>query len=49
MNGEGKEEGKGRLGGFYAYRNTFDDDNVWVEVPKTGMDCSVLSKSVCEC
>lgn len=29
------EEGNGKLGGFYAYRNTFKEGNVWVEVPKT--------------
>jgi hypothetical protein len=26
------------LGSFYAYRNTFNEDNVWVDVPKTGND-----------
>ncbi|KAF4624236.1 hypothetical protein G7Y89_g13937 [Cudoniella acicularis] len=37
MNGAGEEEGSGssKLGGFYAYRNTFNQDNVWVDVPKT--------------
>ncbi|KAG9239310.1 hypothetical protein BJ875DRAFT_221903 [Amylocarpus encephaloides] len=36
MNGTGEEDdGSGRkLGGFYAYRNTFNEDTVWVEVPK---------------
>ena len=29
-------EGSGRLGAFYAYRNTFDESSVWVDVPKTG-------------
>ncbi|TVY65642.1 Transcriptional regulatory protein moc3 [Lachnellula suecica] len=28
------DEGNGKLGGFYAYRNTFDEHNVWVDVPK---------------
>jgi len=38
MNGTGEvDEGNGKLGGFYAYRNTFNDNNVWVDVPKTGM------------
>lgn len=38
MNGSGEvEDGSGKLGGFYAYRNTFNEHNVWVEVPKTGM------------
>ncbi|TVY41458.1 hypothetical protein LOCC1_G005139 [Lachnellula occidentalis] len=37
MNGVGEvDEGNGKLGGFYAYRNTFDEHNIWVEVPKTG-------------
>lgn len=36
MNGNGEvEEGGARLGGFYAYKNTFNENNVWVEVPKT--------------
>jgi len=26
----------GRLGSFYAYKNTFDENNVWVDVPKNG-------------
>ncbi|KAL8979278.1 MAG: hypothetical protein Q9205_005344 [Flavoplaca limonia] len=29
----GQEDG-GTLEGFYAYKDTFDPDNVWVEVPK---------------
>ena len=39
MNGhedEGKGQTGGKLGGFYAYRNTFDENNVWVKVPKNG-------------
>lgn len=36
MNGNGEvENGNGqRLGGFYAYKNTFNENNIWVEVPK---------------
>ncbi|KAL2074628.1 hypothetical protein VTL71DRAFT_8406 [Oculimacula yallundae] len=35
MNGTGeREEGNGRLGSFYAYKNTFDEKNIWVDVPK---------------
>ena len=30
------------LGSFYAYRNTFNDDNVWVEVPKNGSDSHIV-------
>jgi hypothetical protein len=26
----------GRLGSFYAYKDTFNEDNIWVDVPKTG-------------
>ena len=40
MNGNGEVEageGSGKLGGFYAYKNTFNENNVWVEVPKNGM------------
>lgn len=37
MNGVGEvDEGNDKLGGFYAYRNTFDEHNIWVDVPKTG-------------
>lgn len=38
MNGEGEVvEGNGqKLGAFYAYKNTFNEDNVWVDVPKRG-------------
>jgi hypothetical protein len=25
------------LKGFYSYKNTFDDDSVWLEIPKRGM------------
>lgn len=29
-------ERSGRLGAFFAYRNTFDESSVWVDVPKDG-------------
>lgn len=29
------------LGSFYAYRNTFNEDNVWVDVPKNGENLSL--------
>jgi hypothetical protein len=36
MNGEeSKGDGSG-LKGFYAYKNTFDEGNTWVDVPKHG-------------
>ncbi|RDL41123.1 uncharacterized protein BP5553_01102 [Venustampulla echinocandica] len=37
--------GNGRLGGFYAYRNTFNRNNVWVDVPKTGTYVNSRSNS----
>ncbi len=38
-NGDGEvDEGNGKkLGGFYAYKNTFNENNTWVDVPKRGM------------
>ncbi|KAJ5655706.1 transcriptional regulator family: Fungal Specific TF [Penicillium longicatenatum] len=27
-------EGRGNLNGFYSYKNTFDKDSVWLDVPK---------------
>jgi hypothetical protein len=38
MNGSGEvdERNRKKLGGFYAYKNTFNEDNIWVEVPKKG-------------
>jgi hypothetical protein len=29
-------EGRGNLNGFYSYKNTFDKDSVWLDVPKHG-------------
>lgn len=29
-------ESSGRLGSFYAYKDTFNKDNVWVDIPKNG-------------
>jgi hypothetical protein len=29
-------EGRGSLNGFYSYKNTFDKDSVWLDVPKDG-------------
>jgi hypothetical protein len=48
MNGKGEvDEGNGRLGGFYAYKNTFDKNNVWVEVPKTGIQAFIVCRKFC--
>lgn len=27
---------RGNLRGFYSYKNTFDEDSVWLEIPKQG-------------
>jgi hypothetical protein len=40
-------EGRGSLNGFYSYKNTFDKDSVWLDVPKHGKtprDSIVLDK-----
>jgi len=36
-------EGRGDLKGFYSYKNTFDKDSVWLDIPKHGMDNGLLS------
>lgn len=28
--------GRGTLKGFYSYKNTFDEDSVWLDIPKHG-------------
>ena len=44
MNGRDDSPGNDRnLRGFYAYKNTFDEDNVWLEIPKHGQDFSAIS------
>ena len=43
MNGSGEvEDGSEKLAGFYAYRNSFNEHNVWVKVPKRGLHILVL-------
>lgn len=34
-------EERGNLDGFYAYKDTFDPDNVWVEVPRASQTPNV--------
>lgn len=34
--------GRGNLRGFYSYKNTFDKDSVWLDIPKHGMLCPIL-------
>ena len=29
--------GRGALKGFFSYKNTFDKDSVWLDIPKHGM------------
>lgn len=29
---------RGGLKGFYSYKNTFDEDAVWLEIPKEGVN-----------
>ncbi|MCJ1271014.1 hypothetical protein MMC22_010913 [Lobaria immixta] len=37
MNATENESGTGQnLSGFYAYKNTFDEDSVWLDIPKNG-------------
>lgn len=36
LDADGEDEDGAALGNFYAYRNTFDGDSVWVDVPKDG-------------
>jgi len=41
MNGSGegdRGERGGKLGSFYAYKNTFDEHNTWVDVPDHGIN-----------
>lgn len=38
---ENRRNGRGgSLKGFYSYKNTFNEDNVWLEIPKQGMSRS---------
>lgn len=39
MNQEGSgtgEDGGGGLNRFFSYKNTFDEDSVWLDIPKQG-------------
>ena len=36
MNGN-EEESASSLKGFYAYKNTFDEASIWVDIPKQGL------------
>lgn len=34
---EDGQNNRGGLKGFYSYKNTFDKDSVWLEIPKQGV------------
>lgn len=34
----------GTLSGFYTYKNTFDKDHVWLDIPKNGMVMVMIRK-----
>jgi len=36
MNGDDSGDEKS-LKGFYAYKNTFDEDTIWMDIPRNGM------------
>lgn len=39
MNGDDSGD-ENSLKGFYAYKNTFDDDTIWMDIPRNGMCCT---------
>lgn len=45
MNGDDSGD-ENTLKGFYAYKNTFDDDAVWMDIPKQG-GISCLKQCLC--
>jgi hypothetical protein len=36
MNGDDSGD-ENSLKGFYAYKNTFDEDTIWMDIPRNGM------------
>lgn len=40
-------EGRGNLKGFYSYKNTFDKDSVWLDIPKHGATARNIAKTNC--
>jgi hypothetical protein len=42
MNGDDSGD-ENSLKGFYAYKNTFDDDTIWLDIPKHGRLPSPMS------
>jgi hypothetical protein len=39
-------EGRGNLNGFYSYKNTFNKDSVWLDVPKHGRIGTDLTEKI---
>jgi hypothetical protein len=33
---DSSSDGRGSLKGFYSYKNTFDKDSIWLDIPKHG-------------
>jgi hypothetical protein len=46
MNGEDSGD-ENSLKGFYAYKNTFDDDAIWMDIPKHGETSPRFSYNPC--
>lgn len=44
---ETPQEGRGNLKGFYSYKNTFDKDSVWLDIPKHGATAKTVVKTSC--
>jgi hypothetical protein len=38
---------RGGLKGFYSYKNTFDEDSVWLEIPKQGALSTITASKLC--
>ena len=36
MNGADDSGDENTLKGFYAYKNTFDDETIWLDIPRNG-------------
>ena len=49
MNGsDDGTDSDGNLKGFYAYKNTFDEGSVWLEVPKQGKTAIIQAVELLE-
>lgn len=45
MNGDDSGD-ENSLKGFYAYKNTFDDDTIWMNIPKNGMTMCEVAQCI---